>query len=270
MGVVKIFEHVDLIEKSIGNGVTFPLLGTVSDEYYVIKTFNNPQGNKILINEFICYHIAKLIGLPIPDIKLAFIDSDTSIDSSVSSNDLFSKECFGLAFCSKQVLTMGLAQPDLIASANNANIIIPRLILFDYLICNKDRNPGNLLYSLIDYNMYIIDHSHTFDLGSIWDKHQLEIRMTEADCLSTDVLECNEYFYSVFKEYNLLDIVSLSNAANFIKEKITIDNLEIIIDKVPIEWESNIEDLNALKNYLLYRLKYIDEFIKIISSYSYN
>ena len=94
-----IVKHVDILYKPVGNGITSPLYGSIDNEMYIIKTINGPEGNIVLVNEFVCYHIAKLLNLPIPDIELALIDETTNINAEVWDTEDFSEKCFGLAFC---------------------------------------------------------------------------------------------------------------------------------------------------------------------------
>lgn len=61
--------HVDELLYPIGNGATIPILGVVNNKNYIIKTFNNIEGNKTLINELVCHYIAKKLNFPIPDAK---------------------------------------------------------------------------------------------------------------------------------------------------------------------------------------------------------
>ncbi len=44
--------------------------------YYVVKFANNPQGSRILVNEFIAGRLAKLLRLPCPDTSLVEVRED--------------------------------------------------------------------------------------------------------------------------------------------------------------------------------------------------
>jgi hypothetical protein len=63
-GVVSALEHVRPMR-----GGSQPHLMRCSDgHYYVVKFANNPQGLRILANEFLAGRLAKLLGLPCPEI----------------------------------------------------------------------------------------------------------------------------------------------------------------------------------------------------------
>jgi len=61
--VVNAVEHIRPMR-----GGSQPHLMRCSDgHYYVVKFRNNPQGSRILVNEYIAGRLAKLLGLPCPD-----------------------------------------------------------------------------------------------------------------------------------------------------------------------------------------------------------
>lgn len=262
-----IVKHVDILYKPVGNGITSPLYGSIDNEMYIIKTINGPEGNIVLVNEFVCYHIAKLLNLPIPDIELALIDETTNINAEVWDTEDFSEKCFGLAFCSKYVKNASPLEISLFSITEDLRILISNLVLFDHFICNKDRNKGNLLTT--NKSICVIDHSHAFDIGSLWNSVELRRRMTEENCFSSDIMDKNFYYYEDFKDLGLLDMIYLNQAKDNLKEKITEKNLREIIDKIPKEWESDIEKLNSLFDYLKFRLENIDTFVSVILSHLY-
>lgn len=75
-----------------------------------------------------------------------------------------------------------------------------KILLFDHLIFNTDRNPGNLLVQYYKKNitLQVIDHSHVFINQAIWDANCLHRAMEEKDYFSTRILEDNNYLYDMF------------------------------------------------------------------------
>lgn len=70
-----------------------------------------------------------------------------------------------------------------------------KILLFDHLIYNKDRNKGNLLiyFGKGDKLLYIIDHTHVFKNQTIWDQNCLRQGMIENDFKDLEILNENRY-----------------------------------------------------------------------------
>ncbi len=264
--------HIYELLYPIGNGATIPLVGVIGGQNYVIKTFRNVEGNKVLVNELVCYYIAKQLKLPIPPAVLGIIDKNTIINPNVSALEDFSDNCFGLAFCSELLSPVTtVSSSKMLSHSANYKWLLPKLMLFDHLIYNKDRNKGNLLISLSKSNnqLYIIDHSHTFNLEAIWDGIGLRSKILNEDFKDTTIMDDNWYHYSKFKSVLDLDVIVMNETVAYFKQFLSKDFFESIIDKIPEVWENNKEELQALFQYLLYRLEHIDFFANIILSTKY-
>ncbi|OPJ61598.1 HipA family kinase [Clostridium chromiireducens] len=264
--------HVDELLYPIGNGATIPILGVVNNKNYIIKTFNNIEGNKTLINELVCHYIAKKLNFPIPDAKLGIIDANTVISKKVLDLEDFSDSCFGLAFCSEflEPVTV-VTSSKMLQLASNHKWLLPKLMLFDHLIYNKDRNKGNLLISLSKSNrqLYIIDHSHTFNLEALWNTHALEYKIIDEDFKDSAIMADNWYHYAKFKSVLELDLIVMKETVDYFKENLTKDFLESIVDKIPEVFEHNKNELKALIQYLLYRMEHIDYYADLILNTNY-
>jgi len=264
--------HIDELLYPIGNGATIPILGVIQNRNYIIKTLNNVEGNKTLVNELVCYYIAKKLNFPIPEATLGIIDANTIISNNVLMLDDFSDSCFGLAFCSELLKPVTVVTSEkMLLLASNFKWLLPKLMLFDHLIYNKDRNKGNLLISLSKSNrqLYIIDHSHTFNLEAIWNSSGLEYKIIDEDFKDSAIMDDNWYHYSKFKSVLNLDIITMKETVTYFKENLTKDFFESIVDKIPEVWENNKSELQALIQYLLYRMEHIDYFADIILNTKY-
>lgn len=265
-------QHIDELKYPIGNGTTNPIIGIGNNKHFVIKTNNNVQGNRILINELVCYLLALELELPIPNSKLCLIDQGTIVHSNVENMEDFSESCYGLGFCSEYIENSTvLSSHKMIQLTNNHEWLIPKLMLFDHLIYNKDRNKGNLLLKMGKDNreLILIDHSHTFNLECIWDKVQLHDKINNNDYKDEYIMEKNAYIYSKLKKCLEIDMITMADTIDYFKNRINNKVIGDIIDKIPTEWESNKEDLEALKEYLIYRFNNIEHFADIIISYKY-
>lgn len=260
-----ILEHFNLpyetaisFEKIIGNGITDPVLMGCSNGYYVVKAANNPHGVKVLINEYVCYKLAKLLGLPIPEAALINIKQDL-INSSDQLSDLGFEPGvhFGSSFVQRSTNPL---QPPMMKIAQNLEDA-PSIILFDHIIYNDDRtiNKGNLLFDLKAKKILIIDHSHVFKLGGIWDPTQLQLINKEAPQLVKDFYGHN---YKILLEY-----VNGFNPFHKIVSNIktlTISDLEWCLEGMPSSWALTESDRKALLDFLWFRINNIERFLEIL------
>lgn len=265
-------QYINELKYPIGNGSTNPIVGSVSNNHFVIKTNNNIQGNKVLINEYVCYLLALELELPVPNSGACTIGDDTYIGSDVESMEDFSDECYGLGFCSEYIENATvIGSEKMIKLTSNYKWLIPKLMLFDHLIYNKDRNKGNLLIKMGKHNreLILIDHSHTFNLETMWDSIQLRMKMESEDYRDEYIMEQNAYIYSKLKKSMDIDMVVMHETIDYFKSKLNPEIIKNIIDKIPIEWEDNKEELETLKEYIIYRFNNLNYFADIILYYKY-
>lgn len=257
--------HIDEIKNEVGNGCTEPIFCSLHDGRDVIfKSYNNPEGRKILVNELICLRLAQKLNLPVPDGGLARID-DTSSVSCLLSN---TQDLRGVGFYSVRLnnVTPGLydmPREFIQKYCVNSQDFIP-IILFDHLVYNNDRNNGNALFDFKSKKLYIIDNSHCFYLGSIWDSIQLERCITEEDFRHNKILANNKYFYNNLVGICDLDRNILYEKANLFKSLIKDDFLDEIFCEIPTEWGIGTNDLETLKKYIKYRLNSLIQMCDVI------
>lgn len=142
-----------------------------------------------------------------------------------------------------------------------------KIILFDHLVYNTDRNKGNLLISTGkgDKLLYAIDHTHVFKNQTIWDRFCLIQGIQDNDFLNQDILLNNGYVY-FFRSKNInLDTLKLQ--ASVFMNIINKELLENIVESIPNDWNINKADLDALIKYLLYRSEHLNEICEMIAQY---
>lgn len=148
-------------------GVTEPKYAILEDgSQSIVKLSHGPEGNLVLFNEYICYRMAMLIDIPMPHCGIGMMDEDTEI----LNPDIASSRNYGYAFYSTYI--------------PKTTKLLPSII---HLMKNKD-----------DISLKVIDHTHVFINGAIWDGNCLKQAMSENDLLSRTVLEWNECLYSMF------------------------------------------------------------------------
>lgn len=249
----------------INNGCTKPYYISCDDGYiYVAKFKQNPEGTRVLVNEYVCAKIAEILGLPLAyptliNVSSEFVDDYGKQISEHLSNNLLP----GIHFGTRKVKKVyPITTLKILKSAENVHII-PDIILFDHLVCNKDRNSngGNLLFDQSKKEIVVIDHTHTFDLGAIWKSVDLIQRTGEPF-----IPLCTTGY--VYKK--LIPFVKGNNPFHAVLEKMNRLNEKIlgdIINSIPYEWEVLPSEKDALKKYLLDRLHRIGDILPILKPF---
>lgn len=258
-------KHIAQILYNMEIGITEPKYAILDDgSQVVVKLSHGPEGNLVLFNEYVCYRLAILIDIPMPYCGICIMDEKTEIlDSNIASSNNY-----GYAFYSTYMPKTTKLLPSIIGLMENKEVFI-KVLLFDHIIFNRDRNEGNLLVRFYknDVSLKVIDHTHVFINGAIWDSKCLKIAMQENDLLSTDVLEYNERLYSMFYRNISITKEALEQASIELKSKINCDIIKKFIEECPQEWRPTQENENMLVEYLMYRINHFDVIISTILNY---
>lgn len=242
----------------MANGITQPMLFQTDQGFYVVKNKSNVEGPRVLINEFVCYKLAKILNLPIPDAALINLNQSTiDTDPSLQKDNISPGIHFGSKFIPKSQTSIQPPLVDLVINKDD----IPSIILFDQIVYNDDRtlNKGNLLIDLKEKMILAIDHSHTFKNGAIWDKYELERINKEPICLIKDFHGVN---YKVLLKY-----VNGNSPFNKVLQKISkIKRKDInwCFEQIPEEWNLDKADELALNEFIWHRITNTHEFLTLI------
>lgn len=230
----------------------------------VVKLSHGPEGNLVLFNEYVCYRLAILLDIPMPYCGICVMDENTEIFDS----DIASSNNYGYAFYSTFMPKTTKLLSSIIRLMKNKEVFI-KVLLFDHIIFNKDRNEGNLLVQFYKDGVLlkVIDHTHVFVNGAVWNASCLKTAIKENDLLSTDVLEWNDRLYSMFYRNISITKETLKQASLEFKRKVNGNILKKFIEECPKEWRPTKENENMLVEYLLYRLDYVDIIISTIINY---
>jgi len=177
-------------------GSTEPKFAILEDGTQVVtKLYNGPEGNLVLFNEYLCYRLAILLDIPMPRAGVCILDSS----SEIQDETLADSHNYGKAFFSEYMPKVTKLLPTIIGKMRNKEDFV-KILLFDHIIFNTDRNPGNLLVRFCkdDISLKVIDHTHVFINQTFWDANCLKRAMDENDLLNTKVLEYNTYLYQMF------------------------------------------------------------------------
>lgn len=251
-------KEVSEVFDKTNSGATDPLIGVVDNKQAIIKISRNTYGPKVLVNEFICLEIAKILDLPIPNGGIGIINRNTNVEELLDHEISF-EEVEGVCFFSEQLEKMVEfvdLSPELVNKIINKNDIV-RVILFDHFIHNKDRHDGNILLkyainSKSNIVFSIIDHSHVFNMENNW--AQVNVGVYNEG----DILQENEEVYSNFYSGVNINLEVLKEEARIFKDKLNESVIRDILNKLPEEL-LKIEDKDKILEYLLHRLNIIDD-----------
>lgn len=237
-----------------------PIICETNDGVYYVKYVENISRNKVLVNEYICYQFAEILGLPIPQYSLVSMDNFLGktyqiYDDSVVFN------C-PVAFGTKEVGRMSLScsEQSIMDSHNKTDYL--KIIALDYFVDNKDRifNLGNLLFTPFDKKTWAIDFTHVFGNDTIWDRYSCKRK--EDDNYEEFGFENDSIYQYMVESFRFtkehLDEIRL------LFSKINENIIETILDSVPKDWGCPQEDLDALKLYLIKRLSRLEQVVDII------
>ncbi|WP_167630557.1 HipA family kinase [Listeria valentina] len=263
-GVVTLLT-ISNVRNGVGNGITKPHYAIINNELCIIKGMNNPEKHLVLFNEYVGYRLAAILGLSVPEFGFAKINQETHFDES-GKRKYFTNGC--LCFFTKYVeKTVPLRAAKQLQSASSYELV--SIFLYDLLICNSDRNPGNLLLhkpKTQNLSIYPIDYTHAFELQAVWDGGQLK-RFVEKPKEKVDLDKIdNQLLYQYIKEAKIYRIEEIDECVNHFKNSLSTVNLEEVISEIPkellckiekidIEYflrflESRIEELDQLKDYM--------------------
>lgn len=247
------------IKNKLGNGCTNPFVAWCDDgKTYIVKFPGNKQGTKALVNEYIASNLCKYLKLPIFDYSL--INVKISDYNENTKNEIIPLEgtAFGTVY-NDNALTILNAR--MISKSSNRHDAI-KILIFDLLIGNYDRNKGNLMIDSVSKKMFMIDHTHIFGLGTIWDEVQLPRLMNEEFEISTldqfnynNIIESIKFDDEFYCELNKF-IIRVKNI-----NKKFINN---IMNSIPSDWLVSDKEKKLLVEYIYNRFNRIDEILNLL------
>lgn len=150
--------QIEEVIQEMKQGFSKPFLcRSDNGDEYIVKGMVSTR--KSQISEWICGHLAKLIGLPIADFSLVEIPYELWEELPFPLNEIG----YGIAFGSKKV--SGVNWVEKFNAESIPESLQCKVIAFDLWIKNMDRcveNP-NLLYQAEQQKLIIIDHNNAFD-----------------------------------------------------------------------------------------------------------
>jgi hypothetical protein len=200
-------------------GGSLPAIIEADDEgLYVVKFRGAGQGSKALIAELLAGEIARLAGLPVPEIAFVELPGDlarTEPDAEIS--DLIRKSAglnIGLDYLPGSVTYDPLVfVPDAaLASA---------IVWFDAFVCNVDRTVRNVNMLIWHRRLWLIDHGAALYFHHAWKQGEVHAKNP----------------FALVKDHVLLKYADALAAVDAqMKGLLTADRLAAIVEWIPDTW----------------------------------
>lgn len=247
------------IIRPMGVGITKPYeVECENEKKYVAKFPGNPEGDRVLINEYICAELAKLFGLPVPNYKLVKIENIEEYVSQLEGIQMVN----GTVFCSEKI-EKSVPVPNYLALTYTTNAIDAlKTLIFDVIIGNNDRNPGNMLLNLKNRTFVMFDHSHVFIYGAVWDKNNVNDLIGKE--ISINSLN-NKTFNTLISSNNISSNKKIIREYIDVIKNIKDQDVDEILNGIPNDWFITIEEKDAIKSFILDRINRVEEIYRLLN-----
>jgi hypothetical protein len=234
-------------------GGSLPAIVEADDDgLYVLKFRGAGQGLKALIAELVAGEIARILGLPVPEI--VFVELDPVLGRSEPDSEIQNlvKTSAGLN------LALDFLPGALAFDPLDARLLEPLLassiVWFDAYVTNVDRTPRNTNRLWWHRRLMLIDHG-----ASLYFHH-----------VNTNYMERSQLPFSTIKNHVLLPVAStLPEVDHLLKTQLSATILQNIMELVPDAWLGNETELAdpvahraAYLDYLLDRLAHSQIFVE--------
>lgn len=244
-GVLEVLDTGDRPIKAIGE----------DDNAYLIK--HNILGHHLsnLIREWICYQLYKRLGVSIPkSVLLNFEPSNFYDELRPLTGRFYDHIVFGSEWMESRepkdelYESMTPKAESLLNPAELASILV-----MDLWLKNNDRVPNNLNLIVSQRKLYAIDHAATFDqepFERLADPVRKEYFVDPGEI--GGLLVNTHYFKYYFAQYALEFEQKGLTLCNKI-EQIDATLVEQILESVPSNWNLDLNERQAITEYLIYR-----------------
>jgi|GEM_PF-5765207 len=241
---------------AVGRGATRPHLFLCDDGCsYVVKTFVNPQGPRMIPNEWIAYRLGKLLDLPIPEARLVRIPQAVAKSAPQPANPAAFAgpgPHFGSRFDRH---TIAEPTPTQLAACNNLDRTAD-MIVFDNWIKNWDRawrrGKNILIQRGRTSRLVLIDHGGAFT-GTMWNPYTLLL----------DNLKRTVYWGENYRQFvKYIDGPDPLGRPLQAVEELPNDVIREAVSGLPESWGVNRAESEALARYLIERKRMLRQMVR--------
>ena len=211
------------------------------DGTYVLKFRGAGQGPKALIAELVSGEIARILGLPVPEIVFAELDprmAKTEPDPEIQ--DLLQRSA-GLNLALDYLPGSITFDPLVERHMAGTGALASRIVWFDALVTNVDRTARNTNLLVWHRAVWMIDHGASLYFHHNWDE---------------DVLARSRGAFAQIRDHVLLPQANeLREVDAELSAMLTEDALETIVSLIPDAWLELPEQRAGYRAWLLRRLE---------------
>ena len=213
------------------------------DGLYVLKFRGAGQGPKALIAELLAGEIARLAGLPVPEIVFAMLPADLARTEPDAEIHRLIGASGGLNIA-LDYLPGSVAFDPLVHQPDEK--LASAVVWFDAFVCNVDRTARNVNMLMWHRRLWLIDHGAALYFHHAWNQH-------DKHALTP---------FSLIKDHVLLKFAGrLEEADAELRARMVVDKIAGIVEAIPDAWladdpgfESKAQQRNAYLNYFMARL----------------
>jgi hypothetical protein len=232
-------------------GGSLPAIVEADDEFlYVLKFHGAGQGKKALIAELIGGEIARVLGLKVPELVFANLDSAFGrIEGDEEIQDLLKASTglnLGLHYLSGAITFDPLVTP-------TAAEVASKIVWLDCLLMNVDRTARNTNMLWWNKELWLIDHGAALYFHHAWQNWE----------------NASKAFPNVKDHVLLAKATELGRINEQLRSQLTPDHIRAIVSLIPDEWltadapfENEELHRDAYTRFLESRIIHSDLFVK--------
>lgn len=222
-------------------GGSLPAIVEADDDgLYVLKFRGAGQGTKALIAELVAGELARLAGLPVPEIVFAELDAGLArTEPDPEIQDLIRLSSGGLNLALDYL--PGSVTYDPLALQPDA-ALASRIVWFDAFVTNLDRTPRNANMLVWHGRLWLIDHGAALYFHHQWD----------------DASAPSQSTFPLIKDHVLLPFATQLEAADAqMAALFTPERIAVVVAQIPDDW---LADGTAFADRAAQRQAYADYF----------
>lgn len=250
---------VETVVEQMKTGMSRPFLVVCDDDQQYVMKYSERQADnsKALFNELLGYRIIDFLKLNHPEFQCAKLGQDTVDDSKELIN---AEPKVGTVFVTKYHHYTSAAVPNILKSATNIDTFLG-IIFYDQFIVNIDRgqNRGNWLIDRKDMKLNVVDNDRILKQQQFWTPATLK-EISKIPPFEIAALEDVEYEYLLEAYGQTHGKHSFDHIVRKVKG-ISPDIVEEWLSDIPGDWLITDADKLAIKEFILFQVKHVEEIV---------
>ncbi len=238
--------HVVRYITPLREGGSLPAIVEADDQgLYVLKFRGAGQGKKVLISELVAGQLGKLVGLPVPELVFAELESDLARSEPDPEIQRLIRASGGLNIA-MDYLPRSITFDPIVDTIDP--LMAARVVWFDAFIMNVDRTVRNTNMLMWHKKLHLIDHGAALVFHYNW---------------PTAAEKAESPFSTIKNHVFLKTAVDLEKVDAEVKAKITPAELAKIVQSIPEEWlegEATFSSIDA------HRAAYLEFFTRRLAA----